>query len=116
MLNIDWFKPCKHVEYSIGAIYLTIMNLPRNVRFKQENVLLVGLLPGPREPKRDINAFLDPLVQELLAFWNGAGIETPFLKKRPFDVLYFALLAIYQHPERFVVFWDMLLFKDAQNA
>lgn len=23
MLNIDWFKPCKHAEYSVGAIYLT---------------------------------------------------------------------------------------------
>ena len=75
MLNIDWFKPCKHVEYSIGAIYLTIMNLPRDVRFKQENVLLIGLLPGPREPKHDINAFLEPLVQELLVFWNGIGVE-----------------------------------------
>lgn len=65
MLNIDWFKPCKHIEYSIGAIYLTVMNLPRNLRFKQENVLLVGLLPGPREPKHNVNAFIDPLVQEL---------------------------------------------------
>ena len=62
MLNIDWFKPCKHTEYSIGAIYLTVMNLPRNLRFKQENVLLVGLLPGPREPKHNVNAFIDPLV------------------------------------------------------
>lgn len=33
MLNIDWFKPCKHIEYSVGAVYLTIMNLPRSVRF-----------------------------------------------------------------------------------
>lgn len=29
MMNIDWFKPCKHTEYSLGAIYLTFMNLPR---------------------------------------------------------------------------------------
>lgn len=50
MLNVDWFKPCKHLEYSVGAIYLIIMNLPRQVRFKQENVLLVGLIPGPKEP------------------------------------------------------------------
>jgi hypothetical protein len=44
MLNIDWFKPCKHTEYSVGAIYLTVMNLPRKLRFKQENVLLIGLI------------------------------------------------------------------------
>ena len=72
MLNIDWFKPCKHVEYSMGAMYLTIMNLPRRLRFRQENViLLLGLIPGPREPKRNINAFLQPFVHELLRFWQG---------------------------------------------
>ena len=38
MLNVDWFKPCKHTEYSVGAIYLTVMNLPRKVRFKQEKM------------------------------------------------------------------------------
>ena len=71
MLNIDWFKPCKHTEYSIGAIYLTLMNLPRSIRFRQENVMLIGLLPGPREPKNDLNTFLAPLVHELQKLWNG---------------------------------------------
>ena len=71
MLNIDWFQPCKHTQYSVGAIYLTIMNLPRDIRFKQENVILVGLIPGPSEPKHDINCFLLPLVHELLKLWKG---------------------------------------------
>lgn len=75
MLNIDWFQPCKHTQYSVGAIYLTIMNLPREIRFKQENVILVGLIPGPREPKHDINALLLPLVQELLRLWDGVEME-----------------------------------------
>ena len=71
MLNIDWFKPCKHTEYSIGAIYLTVMNLPRAVRFRQENVMLVGLMPGPKQPKHYLNSQLEPLVLELREFWNG---------------------------------------------
>lgn len=75
MLNNDWFRPCKHTEYSIGAIYLTIMNLPCKVRFKQENVILVGLIPGPNEPKHDINVFLAPHVQELLNFWKGVEMH-----------------------------------------
>ena len=54
----------------MGAMYLTIMNLPRRLRFRQENVILLGLIPGPREPKRNINAFLQPFVQ-LLRFWQG---------------------------------------------
>ena len=38
------------------AIYVTILNLPRSVRSKQENTVLVGLIPGPHEPCHDINA------------------------------------------------------------
>ena len=71
MLNVDWFKPCKHTEYTVGAIYLTIMNLPRTMQFRQENVLLIGLIPDPSEPKTDINPFLAPLVQELQRFSLG---------------------------------------------
>ena len=70
MMNIDWFKAYKHVEYSVGAIYLSVMNLPRELRFRQENMILVGIIPGPREPK-SINSFLSPLVDELLEFIDG---------------------------------------------
>ena len=76
MLNIDWFRPCKHTEYSIGAMYLTVMNLPRSIRFRQENVLLI---PGPKEPKHDINCYLRPLVKELLKLWSGVEISVPSL-------------------------------------
>jgi len=81
MLNVDWFKPCKHTEYSLGAIYLTFMNLPRTLRFRQENVMLIGLIPGPNEPKRDINPFLVPLVKELQALFHGIEIFISSLSK-----------------------------------
>ena len=81
MLNVDWFRPCKHTEYSLGAIYLTIMNLPRTVRFRQENVLLIGLIPGLKEPKTDINPFLAPLVKELLNFFVGVEMYIQSLSK-----------------------------------
>ena len=71
MLNIDWLKPYKHVQYYVGAIYLSIMNLPRQLRFKYENILIIGLIPGPKEPQHDINPFLRPLVSELLRFFDG---------------------------------------------
>ena len=72
--NLDWFQPFKHSKYSMGAIYLTIMNLPRNVRNRIENVILVGLLPGPHEPT-NLNGYLTPLVNELLDFWKGMKLN-----------------------------------------
>lgn len=118
MLNIDWFKPCKHTEYSIGAIYLTVMNLPRNVRIKQENVLLIGLLPGLREPKHDVNAFLKPLVQELLKYWNGVEMRAHSFSENVylFGVLYFVLHVTFQHREKCVFFWDIQLFLDVPSV
>ncbi|XP_019624867.1 PREDICTED: uncharacterized protein LOC109470372 [Branchiostoma belcheri] len=71
MLNCDWYQPYKHSEYSVGVLYLVILNLPREERFKEENLIIVGLIPGPKEPKLDINTFLEPLVEELQDLWNG---------------------------------------------
>ena len=71
MLNVDWFQPFKLSRYSVGVIYLVVMNLPRNERFKFENVILVGVIPGPHEPSISINTYLAPLVDELLVLWEG---------------------------------------------
>ena len=74
MLNIDWFNPFKHSPYSVGAIYLVLLNLPRSQRFKLENMILVGIIPGPTEPSLHLNSYLDPLVDEL-NFLFDVGIE-----------------------------------------
>lgn len=64
-----------YIEYSVGAIYLVIQNLPQTVRYKKENIILVGIIPGPQEPKLTMNAFLRPLVEELKEFWHGVIIS-----------------------------------------
>ena len=71
MMNVDWFNPYIHSQYSAGAIYLTILNLPRAMRNKLENVLLVGLIPGPKEPSLNINSYLFPLIQDLRLLFQG---------------------------------------------
>jgi hypothetical protein len=81
MINLDWFQPFESSAYSCDAIYGVICNLPREIRFNKENILTLGLLPGPDEVKlHKINHFLSPIVNELLEFWNG--IEIPAAKKK----------------------------------
>lgn len=70
MLNVDWFCPYKHIPYSTGAIYMSLLNLPRALRNKKENIILVGLIPGPHEPCLTINSYLRPLVTELNQLWT----------------------------------------------
>lgn len=70
VLNVDWMQPFDHTQYSIGVLYLALMNLPRSERFKRQNIFLVGVIPGPNEPKLNINSYLSPLVDELLILWE----------------------------------------------
>ena len=78
MMNVDWFSPFKHTPYSVGAVYLSVMNLPRSKRFLKENMILVGLIPGPNEPALNINSYLEPLVKELKVLWSeGMVINMP---------------------------------------
>ena len=41
-----------------------------------ENVILVGGILGPKEPKSNINAFLKQLVDELLELWTSVQLHT----------------------------------------
>ena len=74
MLNCDWFQPFKHTRFSVGVLYISIENLPRELRFKRENILIVGIIPGPSEPSMNINSYLEPLIDELLLLWDGITV------------------------------------------
>ena len=69
-MNVDWFEPFERGIYSVGAIYLTVQNLPREERYKPENIILAAIIPGPKEPKLNINSFLTPLILDLKEAWT----------------------------------------------
>lgn len=75
-LNFDFFQPFTRTQYSIGALYLVILNLPRDERYKIENIILIGIIPGPKEPSLTINSYLAPLVLELQEAYKGWIITT----------------------------------------
>jgi hypothetical protein len=77
MINLDWFKLFNSSAYSSGIIYGIICNLPRDIKFKRENMLYLELLPGPEEVKlHKINHYLSPIVIELLEFWDGVSLPS----------------------------------------
>ena len=81
LINIDWFQPFKHVSYSVGVIYAVIINLPRSIQYKNENSIIIGIIPGPKEPSKHINSYLGPFVSELLELYNGLWFTTPSEKQ-----------------------------------
>lgn len=72
ILNYDGFNPFGNcVDYSMGTIYLSIANLPREERYRRENVIIVGIITGPKHPTGNMNTFLRPLVDELKVLFKG---------------------------------------------
>ena len=75
MLNIDWFEPFSGCIYAVGVLYLAIMNLPRSQRYKRQNIIILGIIPGPSEPPLTVNSYLSPMVTELLQLWQGVPMQ-----------------------------------------
>ena len=71
MLNLNQFNPFENKEHSVGVIYLSILNLPRTESFEFENSLIIGIIPGPKEPRVHVNSYIRPKIEQLLLFWEG---------------------------------------------
>lgn len=74
-LNMDGFNPLTNKtagkKNSTGAIYMVCLNLPPSLRYKVQNMFLVGIIPGPHGPSlHEINHLLKPLVDDLLGLWR----------------------------------------------
>ena len=37
--------------------------------------MVVGIIPGPSEPSKNINSYLDPLVTDLKQLWKGVTVK-----------------------------------------
>lgn len=51
---------------------MLLMNILRSIRFKTENVILVGTIPALKH----LNHFLNPAIDELSALWKGIKVNT----------------------------------------
>lgn len=76
--NADCYQPYAYTVYSVGAIYLTILNFDRKIRNLTSNLIFVGLMPGPDEAQlQQINNYMQPLVNELkILMRNGIAMTT----------------------------------------
>ena len=48
------------------------------MQYRPENIIIVGVIPCPKEPKKTINSYLSPLVMELNEAWkHGFDVFSP---------------------------------------
>ncbi|CAF4957099.1 unnamed protein product, partial [Rotaria sp. Silwood1] len=71
-INIDGVQPSKGCQTTIWPILLVINEIPPNLRFKLENVVLAAVWPGPSKPSRDeVRLLFRPAIDELIHLENG---------------------------------------------
>ena len=64
MINVDWFQPFKRKrDYSVGVIYLVLLNLPKSIRFHIENVCILGIIPALVKEPESLNSYYVLLLQ-----------------------------------------------------
>jgi hypothetical protein len=69
-LSTDGFGPFKRHKHTCWPLIVFNYNLPPDIRFQMENILSLGVIPGPKKPK-DPNSFLWPFVREMLRLAIG---------------------------------------------
>ena len=76
-LNIDWFQPfSRRKDVSVGVIYMCLLNLPLNLRYKRENIFILGIIPALNKEPSTLKFFLEPIVKELKCLWKGVRIAS----------------------------------------
>ena len=71
-LSTDGYGIFTHSQATAWPVILFNYNLPPETRFHSENLLALGVIPGPNKPA-DMDSFLIPLAEEL--FQLAAGVK-----------------------------------------
>ncbi|KAG9124509.1 hypothetical protein FRC07_011347 [Ceratobasidium sp. 392] len=66
-ISIDGFNTLRRRGYTSTGVYIVINNLPSHLRSLIENMILVAVLPGPKEPTAyEFDQMLEPLINDLM--------------------------------------------------
>ncbi|OCH87011.1 hypothetical protein OBBRIDRAFT_851644 [Obba rivulosa] len=80
-LGVDWFSYLRSQiapSHTSCPMSFNVVNLPLALRYRISNLLLVGIMPGPKEAGLDqVQYFLRVIINELLRLWrDGFVIKT----------------------------------------
>jgi hypothetical protein len=79
-LSADGMCPFKRRKNSCWPLLLINFNLPPDERTHINNLICVGVVPGPKCPA-DLNSFLQPLIDELLELARGTPAVDVYQRK-----------------------------------
>ncbi|KAK1644494.1 hypothetical protein QYE76_062299, partial [Lolium multiflorum] len=102
-ISTDGFNPygMSAAVYSCWPVFVIPMNLPPGVCMRSENMFVSMIIPGPKYPGKNMNVYLEPLVDDLVRGWEGRGIRTyDASKKKYFDMYVWYHTSLHDLPAR----------------
>ncbi|WVZ52654.1 LOW QUALITY PROTEIN: hypothetical protein U9M48_003693 [Paspalum notatum var. saurae] len=84
-------------SYSMWPVFLIPYNFPPWECMEQSNFMMALLIPGKECPGKDIDVFLEPLVEELLELWKGVP-TIDALSGKSFDLHAAVIWCIHDYP------------------
>ncbi|WVZ83966.1 hypothetical protein U9M48_031052 [Paspalum notatum var. saurae] len=98
-LATDGFNPFGKMSasYSMWPVFLISYNFPPWECMEQSNFMMGLLIPGKESPGKDIDVFLEPLVEELLELWKGVRTMDA-LTGKSFDLHAAVIWCIHDYP------------------
>ena len=95
-LSTDGYGIFTHGQATAWPLILFNYNLPPEIRFHSDNLLALGVIPGPHKPA-DMDSFLVPLAEEL--FQLAAGVRAyDILSQSVFNLRAFLLIVFGDFP------------------
>ncbi|KEP47894.1 transposase family Tnp2 protein [Rhizoctonia solani 123E] len=76
IVNFDGFQVVRNGKYSVNGVYIMISTLPFHLRIKPENMILVAVMPGPKEPsKYEFDQIMQPFIDDLIELGQGVNMQ-----------------------------------------
>jgi hypothetical protein len=81
-LLMDGLQPYSSdsIAYSCRLVFMMPYILPTNKCLKEGFIFLALMIPGPKEPKKQMNIYLCSLMEELKELWQGLDTYDSHLK------------------------------------
>ena len=98
-LATDGFNPFGKMSssYSMWPVFLIPYNFPPWECVEQSNFIMGLLIPSRECPGKDIDVFLEPLVEEFLELWKGVP-TIDALSEKKFDLHAIVIWCIHDYP------------------
>ncbi|XP_026460716.1 uncharacterized protein LOC113361826 [Papaver somniferum] len=72
-LAADGFNPFGDISpsHSCCPVLIVVYNIPPQQCMQAENIILSLMIPGKKQPGRDIDIYLQPLIDDLIELWDN---------------------------------------------